>query len=452
MRKRLGDAEQTMPSGRGVPLAHVESHGLNGDSADEPGRPQEISYLPDLERADFEGKSFHDRSQLTNPPAAWSPHATNMARNLYGLGGLAPAINEIDLYYSDHWLFGGMLKTGSAGQQPDFERCRVQSHSWVASMDLRINGQPVNFNDEILKRLDYLIQRDQVVAVVGRTGDAKPLLGRARNTISVGTSHAGAERPLIVAPASSTSLATAWVAACAALLLETADQTPSSREAELARRVETIRAVLLAGATKHESEFEEPWQRTADEPLSPRYGAGELNIDRSHAILAAGRQAARDSELVPLVGWDFTLVRPGRKRLYYFEVPTPEQVQSVSIVATWNRHVSVRRLSDALANVDVRLLHVERDFDLGKVVGAEERMGESASTTSNVEHIYAENLPPGRYVIEVQSDEPWDVAIAWNVQLVQPPSLRAGIATILLGVAAAFLMARAYHHATPVVA
>ena len=443
LEQRLSATDETMPTGRDVAVAHVESHGrsTSGMSA---ALPQAICYMPDISLPDFAGKTFRDRSEMTNPPGDVSPHATNMGRHFYGLQGLAPGINQIDVYYSDHWLFGGKLKTGSAGQFPEVERCRVQSHSWVASMDMRIEGQPVNFNDEILKRFDYLLDRDQVLAAVGRTDDAKPLLGRAYNAISVGTSQAGGEKPHIVVPAPSTSLATAWVAACAALLIETAEQTPSPREAELASRNETIRAVLLAGATKHEREFSSPWQRTSTEPLDPRYGVGELNIDRSHAILSAGRQEARDDQLVSLVGWDFCLARPGRKRLYFFEVDKAESIGSISVVATWNRHVSLRRLTADLANIDLRLLHVEGGFELGEVVGGSQGLGESLSVAGNVEHLFLEDLPGGRYAIEVTSNEPWDVALAWDVQLARPASLRSILATTVLGLVAALVMVQIY--------
>src|SRR5690606_11767977 len=148
-----------------------------------------------------------------------------------------------------------------------------------------------------------------VVAAVGRTGRAHPLLGTASNAISVGISTGRADRPLIVAPAPSPSVATAWVSGAAALLLEVAAGLDDAADAS---RIETTRAVLLAGARKREPEFESESgrTRTSSEPLSPRYGAGELNIDRSHFILEAGRHPANDRTTVPLAGWDVATADP----------------------------------------------------------------------------------------------------------------------------------------------
>src|SRR5690606_20560105 len=43
----------------------------------------------------------------------------------------------------------------------------------------------------------------------------------------------------------------------------------------------------------------------------------------------------------------------------------------------------------------------------------------SISSIDNVEHVYATNLSPGRYVLEVMSDSTWEYALTWDVRLTE---------------------------------
>ena len=165
----------------------------------------------------------------------------------------------------------------------------------------------------VLRRLDYVINRENVLVVVGQSNGNSTtlpkLLGQSYNALSVGRSdgnHAhgfttddgsGRIKPEIVSPNTATSWATPTVGSAAALLLETAI-VEGNADAE---ENETVRALLMAGATK--LEFVDVWDRTTSRPLDDHYGAGELNIYRSYQILASGQQAASDTADVALNGW-----------------------------------------------------------------------------------------------------------------------------------------------------
>ncbi len=160
------------------------------------------------------------------------------------------------------------LKTGqtSASGVPLIETADVQNNSWIGAFESSSS------DTDAIRRLDYTINRDNYVSVVGisnRSSDTIPrLLAHAYNVISVGCTDGnhsrgtttydgtGRTKPDLVAPYDTTSGATAAVSGVSAMLVEAAGQTA-------ARNSEVIKAALLAGATKHE--FSD-WDRTATDP------------------------------------------------------------------------------------------------------------------------------------------------------------------------------------------
>lgn len=419
---RLDDAGQPLPTGRDVSLTQVETSASQVDEAPALKNSPTIRYMPDGSLRDFQGKRIVDRSLLSNPPGSTSEHATNMGLNLYGAKGVAPGISRIDCYFSSPWMFRAGLRTRQDGEPPLIERNRIQNHSWIGSVQVTSGDQQTNFDPEILARCDLQLARDNVLAAVGITHETnQPLLGRAMNALAVGRSLGGALRPDLVAPATSPSVATAWVSAAAAILIEATQQWKDSPETlAAAQRIEVLRAVLLAGATKLESEFsggERVWRRTATEPLSPLFGAGELQIDHSHRILTADRATPGATTVVPATGWDFSQLRPDERRRYYFDVERSDDDQDLSIIATWNRQIDPLTLASTLANVDLKLYDADRNFVLLKTFGeGVDDRGISAASDDNVEHLFIADVPPGRYALEMTTDRPVDVAVAWDVR------------------------------------
>jgi len=196
-----------------------------------------------------------------------------------------------------------------------------------------------------------------------------------------------------------------------------------------ASRWQTIKAVLMAGATKSEFDLTgstgttfDDWSRTTTQPLDRRYGAGELNIDNSERILSAGEQEASITTDVDLTGWDFDAIGTSETQSYFFDIAAGFTAD-LSILTTWAREIDFTAgvsgnpatLTPSLANVDLQLFEAT-GFTPGALVD------ESVSTLDNVELVFQQDLAEGRYVFQLQSDMAWDdVAIAWDIQLTAVP-------------------------------
>ncbi len=290
-----------LPTGAGAGLAQVE--------ALESG----ANYAPDTALAEFAGKSF----TLQSGPSAVSGHATHVARNFFSFGpSLLPGDAAVDLYSASDWLGAGFLKYGG-DDLPDIESRAVHNHSWIGSTE----------EPEINMRLDYAINRDGFICVVGENNGASTtlpaLMGQAYHTIAVGRDDGqhsagfttidgtGRVKPDIVAPSAYPENATSWttpmVAGAAGVLRGKLAAAPYSVSgADLPR---AVKALLLAGATK---DTVSGWDNTATRPLDEVYGAGELNLLHSYLALqfhqdvvfhhparCAGHAVLRRTDLAP---------------------------------------------------------------------------------------------------------------------------------------------------------
>jgi hypothetical protein len=398
---RLGSA---LPTGANVTVSQIETSNSTGN------------YGPDFADNEFVGKTF----TLESGPTGVFGHATFVGEYLYGLKtGTSPGITKIDCYELDDWGREGFLRTGSTNP-PKVETQDVQNHSWRGSF-----GD--NATDlDALRRFDFSINRDDFVAVVAMSNEGTArvpkLLASSYNAISVGLSNgthahgfttingSGRIKPEIVAPLNAVSFTTPVVGSSAALLLDEAKQRSALANA---RHSETVKALLLAGATK--SEFP-TWDRTETRPLDDVYGAGEVNIDRSFQILFSGEQKAGAGHTVNSMGWDFAQTADlDSRRKYYFDVPAEQTLSELSVILTWNGVVTDGIAGPdwgnpigSLANLDLRLYRSNDLFSRKALLDI------SRSPIDNIEHIYMQNLAAGRYAIEVSADTAGvDYALAW---------------------------------------
>ncbi len=416
LQSRLGAA---MPTGIGVNVVQIETSVGVG-----------LNYLPDSTDLQFADKSI---SPLSGG-AGISSHATTVGQYYFGTStSVGPGIRLVNAYDSDNWCAEGFLNLNS-GLPPAVESARVQNHSWICSYGLEL------VDDDVLRRMDLVVHRDGVLVAVGvNNGAATPmprLLCSGYNSLAVGLSNgqssygptrlgpAGRVKPDLVAPLSATSWATPVVASCGALLVQTIQAGGYLNSLPPLQATSALpllaRALLMGGATKT------PWldwrrgfatpSVDGTVPLDYRYGAGQLNIDNSHRILTTGKQAASASSDVGKTGWDYGTAAPAVRRQYFFSIPTFSRADSVSILVTWNRLITVGAgvpitLTPSVANINL---------SLNQAVGftAGEPVDQSISTLDNVEHIFLRSLAPGRYVFEVTTDAAWDYAIAWDIHLV----------------------------------
>ncbi|MBL9124780.1 MAG: hypothetical protein JNG90_14175, partial [Planctomycetaceae bacterium] len=348
---RLGAAA---PDGSGVLVSQVEAPlTLNGSD-----------YRPDPTY--FPGDTIVAKNGGT-----YSTHALGVGLGWYGSVGVAPGVSNVEVWNANSWQLN-VLRLGSRFA-PTTDTRKVANFSWYgnfADTDDALNA---------IARLDLVAERDKVVivtAVNNGAGTAVPQFPASLyNGITVGLSSGasskgpttlapGRSKPDLVAPASSTSIGAAWVSGAAAILVEAASGNAHALEPT------TIKALLMAGATKTEFDLtdatpstSDDWSHTPTQPLDARYGAGELNIDNSHRIFAAGEQAASDTIGVGLAGWDYGAASPSNLQQYILTIPEGRVAQTVSVIAAWERHIDFTQgppggeatLTPSLANLDLTL-------------------------------------------------------------------------------------------------
>ena len=403
----------SLPTGAGIAVTQVEA-------------PESTvgNYEPDPNHAEFQGKTF---TLKAGDPDGFSFHATTVGRFIYGSAtSQSPGITNVTNYNANGWLSDSFLSPGvtsSRNLEPLVETSDVQNHSWIGS----IGASDV----DRLRRLDFTVNRDDFVVVVGLnngSGNAIPtLMANAYNILSVGRSDgehstgqttvdgSGRIKPEIVAPESVTSWTTGIVSSAAALLIKTA-RSGGLTEGD---RSQVVKALLMAGATKDEFAT---WTRTANRPLDLHFGAGELNIQNSHRILVGGRQQANASAIRASTGWDFGSTVSNGSRLYFFDIGAGQKARTFSAILTWHRVVqdtingpSWGNPSSSLADLTLRLYQAS-GFTLGAQIDA------STSSLNNVEHVFQRDLPVGRYALEVTGDAgSISYGLAWESQIIALP-------------------------------
>lgn len=385
LQAQLAAEGTVLPDGTGVSVSQVEASVSTTSNL----------YFPTA--ALYSGVTMTDKTSSYASGISW--HADMVAEKLYGDSSMGSGITTVGVYYVNAWLGSSFLNYGT-NAFPKTETADVQNHSWVGTVSTSSDAN-------ILSRLDYSVEKDDYVAVVGvnnnddGTGTAKNLLSSAYNVISVGvtdgthvsgtaTINAGVTYPLLVVPVSSTSEATAVVSSAATLLIQTARSgTATSTNGD---KSEVIKAVLLAGATK--SEFAS-WSNSETSPLDATYGAGELNVQNSYNIMVSGEQSTGYSTPVAGSGWDYGTLTLSTTASYYFNLTSSGDM---SIALTWNAIYSGNNgnsLSLSLANLNLSLYSVSSDGSQGSLIE------QSAASSGNVEYLWLADLGAGSYAINV---------------------------------------------------
>ena len=384
-------------TGFGVVATHVE-----GGKANE--------YAPHVRDPLFEGVNFMIRSGVSKI----SGHAHATAKIIYGPNGLTPGIKQVRCYQAANWLKEGCLFTGT-NEPPKHDGADIINHSWIA-------GDTSAFTAKALRRLDYLIDTTDCIAVIGVNNGPQtpvpPMLASCYNGISVGrdngqssggrTRFEGNDRskPDLVAPGGLTSFCTPVVSAAAACMIQLANNHPQS---QLARKAQVIKAVLLAGAVKREH-----WKHYPERPLDVHLGAGVVNVEHSFDILK--NPPTKPGMMDANTGWSYMAITPRQMHSWYWDVKT--DLADATIALVWHRRVDGRQLTDritrktiwidtpTLADLDIKLI----SLDQGQIAS-------SHSTVDNVELIHVPNLKAGQYEIQVGRKDglttQWTAALAW---------------------------------------
>ncbi|MAX27176.1 MAG: hypothetical protein CMJ19_21990 [Phycisphaeraceae bacterium] len=395
LKQRLGPID--MPTGFGVVVGHVEG-----------GKPK--AYAPHVRDPLFDGVKFTYRSGISEI----SGHAQATAKVIYGPKGLAPGIRQVNCYFAGTWLKEGCLFTGT-NQPPKADGSDILNHSWIA-------GDDSPFTSKALRRLDYLIDTTDTLAIIGvnngKQNPVPPLLASSYNGIAVGRDNGqssggrtlvegkGRGKPDLVAPGALTSFCTPVVTAAAAYMVQIAKAHP---QAQWARKPQVIKAALMAGARKSEH-----WKHYPDHPLDVHLGAGVVNVDHSYDILI--QPATPPGMIQKDTGWSYFQITPRQMHSWYWDVKQP--LTDATLALVWHRRIDGRQLSDGitrktiwidtpyLADLDIKLVSLEKGH-----------VASSHSKVDNVELIHVPQLEAGQYEIQVGRKDSlnttWDAALAW---------------------------------------
>lgn len=446
-----------IPTGRSIQVTHTEAKVItepeNGNSSQ-----TVATWVPNPGHPDFEDKTF---SYMSGPiPALYSGHATSVGTLFYGnTASIAPEVAVVENYLADHWIGTGFLLGGSGDLAPRSSVSRVGNHSWIGTTNNALAA-------DLLRRLDWLIDRDESIQVVGLSNGATnpPLLAGSFNALAVGrtdarhglgtvfideTYTAGRTKPDLVVPQNTTSAAAPVVASASVLLAEHGQNTVGlSGDPEItskinrsnmpiynASRSEVIKAVLMAGADRSTgnstgfdiTDYRQAAENRSDNGLDRRYGAGQLNIYNSYHILDAGEQNSQEDYpptggVIDLFGFDYDprfggLYQTNNRATYRFSTGPGKNHFYASLV--WNIQIES---GDNNAFTGSATLH-DLDLYLYEMTGSEALLvAHSSSRTENSEHLWAALGSDRNYLLRVQVNGPgrpflWDYALAWRVEV-----------------------------------
>ena len=470
-----------MPTGAGVRVAHVEAH-----EGSTPPPDGEFDFIADPNFAQFlnPAKNFNVILPTGTTGADISTHATTtVGQWLYGnTSSIASGVMDVDALLDGHWYQDGLLRWGQplaprvvpAGNET-LPLARQANHSWISDF-------PSPIDLKILTRLDWRIQQDNVIQVVGtsntRGSAPQALLSGDFNVITVGSisgEHAigtdatigplyqtGRTRPDIVSPVyASTSHNTARISSAVSLLIETgrdggltlSNGSVTSRNANPtgppniqtiyhAETVEVIRAALMAGANRQavtnddNNGFNDVYVVNTTNGLNDRYGAGQLDIYNAYHILAAGEHDSREEGNLTDVGprgFDYdTKFRDNDAATYHF---TTGEASEFTASLVWDIDIDIGKVVwvgchpvNCQDNPELTSAATLHDLDLFLYDRVDDSLvTSSTSLIENTEHLFVTDLAPGDYRLQIMpkagQDFTWHYGLGWQIHVPEPASL-----------------------------
>lgn len=409
---------QTIPNGAGIRIAQVEARG-DGTAP---------NYSPNQTAPEFSGKTFTAQSGV--PTVSW--HANTVAQYLYSnTGSIASGVTNIYLWEANSFI-NTALRYGqptAPPTTPPSTALKIYNNSWIGGAS---GSTPTAVDNEILRRGDFAMNRDDTLYVVGvnngATSPTYPLMTMGYHGLSVGMmngnhSHGdvpvgadgvGRMKPEIVASADASSWTTAVVSSVAALLYQTAATHPSVSMNTNADETTVIKAIMMAGARHRSGWTNNPATSGANrgltlKPLDRIYGVDVVNVDRSHRILTGGERdgsSTAGAAVSPPAGWDFEVIPSAATR--FWRIRSTQTIPELSIVATWHRIGTTAIATPSFADINLTLYRLDStggiwplEGDSGSAYFASGNVA-SRSTVDNVEHLYVKDLAPGEYLIEAK--------------------------------------------------
>lgn len=395
--------EHSLPSAESLTIGIVEAAIASNN--------QETKYMPNPSSSQLSDETIVDATGTNG--SEYSGHATGVASKFFGnTGSITPNVAGVNCYGVNGFL--SAAAPGLLGSEVVF------SHAYVSTGVL--SEDDTRFYTAVM---DSTAVHHGVLNVVGTNNGVNnslpQLYSHAFNNLTVGRSdglhssgvigegyeYPGRQKPEIVNPQSSTSVATGATSSLALFLR-------AGALSDDAKRPVSIKSILLAGANK--LRFPE-WSNSTDLPLDSIYGAGETNILNSYRILHAGEQGPGT---VTRRGWSYDSVGgiASHRRFddYTFTVSDTGDYATLSANLSWDRYAEVTESEEIEGNYSYKYGDVV-DLSLSLYDSGGTLIYESDNANNNLEHIWQPNLAPGSYRIRVAFDGNFsqNYALAWRV-------------------------------------
>lgn len=338
-------------------------------------------------------------------PALASGHARNVAANFYGAtGGAAPGVERVENFEAQYFWEEVVHKNNGATWTPVAIDAKIVNQSFIFSTtDSATIATVSRFYDAYVNQFGTLF----VNAANNGSSATNFAPGSMYNGITVGRldgAHSAGVH--LVSPGGETSFSAPYVAGSAALLRQAAELGHFSAIGGTdPTDSRVLKAGLINGATKTAG-----WTQTETDPLDSTFGAGVVNVDSSHQMLAGGLHSRSSQSLesrgstIPTTtptnliasmdGWDLatlsaTVARDAAAH-YFFDLSSFSSVTFTGTL-TWNSIANVAAGTNTISDFDLVLIDSISDSVLWS----------SHGTTENVEHIHVAGLSGGTYEVQV---------------------------------------------------
>ena len=423
-----------------VEAANTEGNFLPEDSPNlEPEEGYNFQGTGSFKQQVFRVKTFSENVSYEK-----SGHSEGVGKIFFSDESITSWIPSVDVYAANQWSSQDFLLFGTS-LPPLTEESMIQNHSWISYGYNDDNSATeidsiVLAHNEIIRRFDYAINRDQFIACVGlNNGDSTKvpsILASSYNAIVVGNtngSHSrggtpsvlgigsgtvnhdgiGRLKPDIVANDNSTSNCTPQVSSAISLLYGISSNLGMPN----ACFPETMKAIIMAGAEKNQLK---DWTRSSTKPIDQVYGAGKIDVHNSYKILTKGDQST--SKEAHYYGWDFKSLEAESE--IFYDLVFDQDIKEAIFSLNWNRSIisapwiDGRNYNSSTANMSLSICRNNGEnlilYDL------------SDSSIDNLEHLYLRGIPKGHYQLKVSTDISTEFGLAWRAEKGNLPKIKIG--------------------------
>lgn len=440
----------SLPNGSGIAVFQIEAK-LGDDT-----------WLADAATGEFAGKTITALSSVASP--GFSGHAVNVGRRFYGIANsISLGITDIGAHSTDGWFFDELNLNTTSYPAPTVRR--VANHSYVGTGFQDGGGVfSPSLTALVLKVNDWFSDVDELMQVYSPNNNnlrlttaSTVLMATSFNGLVVGVSdftHGEkviqldatyvADRVAInvVVPQSLTSFSAPFGSSAVALLMSAAqanhdwsDGSVTTRAGTIvqnAERIETVKAVLMAGALRQTLNstttgdvqgYRSLVSHQTNNGLDWRYGAGQINVFNSYHILAASEHASAEDAGIGSIGFagfdhdDAFGGLSGTNAVGTYHLGVNPELRNFAVSLVWN--LSVVGSPNQFTPFDDTASLYDLNLELIDLTAGGNVVASSESLIDNTENIWFALQPDREYELRVskavtQANFNWDYSIAWQ--------------------------------------